>query len=510
MTHLHGILAFLAEEILDVVRQPRLVFMLILGPFLILLIFGLGFTGQQAPVETVIVLPEGVEVPDMMTEENWAFGSQFPLERVTRNEATARAMLQRGQADLVIIVPPDPYETIRSGEQVRLKVLLNAIDPIRRDYEQFVAESFLRIFNTRLLEQAASQGQEASEQLTTFSQESLQTIDTISDAIEAGNRETGREELDQMISDASTTALALERAELLLLGLPAVTGGEVSSDEVQQLRDTRQQVLDVRNDLQTMRRGLDDADSDAEELQSQLEETRSTLSDLNEQAEQFQQIPPHVLATPLVADTENTATFEPTYVGFYGPAVLALLLQHVAVTLAAMSLIRDRLQGMDEMFAVSPIGPAEVLIGKFLSYWLFTAAIGLILAILIQFLLGIPFYGDRRQFVVLLLLMVAASLAWGFLISTVSRRQTQAVQLSMIMLLASVFFSGFFLNLSGLREPVLLLSFSLPVTYGISGFQRLMLAGGTVPAWHIGALVGMTVLLIALAWGLYRGQFKLA
>lgn len=510
MTHLHGILAFLSEEILDVVRQPRLVLMLILGPFLILLIFGLGFTGQQAPVETIVVLPQSVDVPEAMTQENWTFGSQFPLEEVTRDETSARAQLRRGETDLVVIVPPDPYETVRSGEQVQLKVLLNAIDPIRRDYEQFVADSFLRIFNTKLLERAASQGQEASEQLNVFSQESLQTIDTISEAVDAGDRETGKAELDRVIADASNTALALERAELLILGMPAVVGGEVSQEDVQQLRDTRQQVLDVRSDLRTLRRRLDDADSDAEALQSRLEEIRSTISDLNQQTEQFQRIPPHVLATPLTADIENTATFEPTYVGFYGPAVLALLLQHVAVTLAAMSLIRDRLQGMNEMFAVSPVGPVEVLLGKFMSYWLFTTAIGLILAILIQYLLGIPFYGDRGQFVVLLVLQIGASLAWGFLISTIARRQTQAVQLSMIMLLASVFFSGFFLNLSGLREPVLLLSFSLPVTYGISGFQRLMLAGGAVPAWHFGALLGMTVVLIAVAWGVYRYQFKLA
>lgn len=509
MTHLHGILAFLAEEILDVVRQPRLVIMLVFGPFLILLIFGLGFTGQQAPVRTIVVLPGEVNVPNELSQENWRFGSQFPLERVTTDERWARRQLRSGRVDLVVVVPANPKATIRSGEQIELEMLINAIDPIRRDYEQFVADSFVRTFNERVIERSVARGQARSEQLRVFSEDSSRSLGQVSAELEAGNREATGARLDRLIGEATTAVWALEQAEYLLLGLPAAVGGSASDKKLQQLHESRRQVLEARNDLRTLQREIDDADTDFATVASRIEDVRSTLENLNQSAELFRKIPPYVVAQPLTANVKNTATFEPTYVGFYGPAVVALLLQHIAVTLAALSLIRDRLHGTQEMFAVAPIGPTHVMVGKFLSHLLLTTAIGVTLSILMRHLLDIPFYGDPAQFIVLFVFVIGASLGWGFLISAVSQRQSQAVQLAMIMLLASVFFSGFFLNLSGLRQPVLLLSFSLPVTYGIAGFQRLMLAGGAVPLWYFGVLACMIVFLFGTTWVLYRRQFQL-
>jgi ABC-2 type transport system ATP-binding protein len=92
----------------------------------------------------------------------------------------------------------------------------------------------------------------------------------------------------------------------------------------------------------------------------------------------------------------------------------------------------------------------------------------------------------------LLRLTVADSaLGWGFLISALSQRESQAVQLSMILLLSSVFFSGFFLDLDSLIRPVRFVSYSMPVTYAIAGFQEIMLAGRAPIQWHLFALAGL-------------------
>ncbi len=55
----------------------------------------------------------------------------------------------------------------------------------------------------------------------------------------------------------------------------------------------------------------------------------------------------------------------------------------------------------------------------------------------------------------------------------------------MILLLAAVFFSGFFLPLDDLLAPVQLVAYGLPVTYGISGLQEVMLRGNTPPDWML-------------------------
>lgn len=378
--------AFLAKEVLDVVRQPRLLFILILGPFLILLLFGVGYTGRQDPVHTIVVAPEDSQLPPELIERLQSFGEDFPVT-FTADAATAETELRQGRADAVAVVPSRTDDILAEGRQVEIPIYLNAVSPLRRDYVLYVTDTIVSDINDYLAREAA-------------------------------------------------------------------------------------------------RRTLESA--------------------------QVSSVSPEVIVEPVITTTENISLFEPTYVGFYAPAVLALLIQHVAITFGALSLVRDRMQGTIELFRVSPLGPAQALIGKFLSYLLLTMAIGLVLALLMTNGLGIPLFGNPWQFVRLLVLVICASLAWGLFISAISLRESQAVQWAMILLLASVFFSGFFLDLAGLAPGLQIISYSLPVTYGVAGFQRVMLAAREPEPWHLLALAGITAGLLLVTWFIYRRQFRLA
>ncbi len=48
--------AFLRKEIFDILRQPRLIFALVLGPFIILFLFGMGYHSQPPNLRTLIVV----------------------------------------------------------------------------------------------------------------------------------------------------------------------------------------------------------------------------------------------------------------------------------------------------------------------------------------------------------------------------------------------------------------------------------------------------------------------
>jgi ABC-2 type transport system permease protein len=386
MKRILRLLSFLAKEVLDIARQPLLLLLLILGPFLILLLFGMGYTGQQAPVRIVIVAPPDSQLPSDVESRLKEFGPEYPVVFTSDLEA-AITRLQNGNADLVAVVPSHTQDTLLRGKQVHIQLLIDAISPFRRDYVSFTAHTIITDINRELLRQIVTRA---------------------------------------------------------------------------------------------------------------------------EQNPNMQQVNPDILAQPVVTTTDNISRFKPTYVGFYAPAVVALLVQHIAVTFAALSLVRDRTQGTNELFEVSPLSPAEALVWKFLSYLLMTLAIGLVLTLVILRLLSLPLYGSPWLFLLLMVLEIGASLAWGFFISSVSQQESQAVQLAMILLLSSVFFSGFFLDLASLLRNVRVVSYSMPVTYAIAGFQDIMLAGQAPQGWHLSALGGMTVVFMLLAWLFYRRQFRLA
>src|SRR5215211_7703592 len=48
---------FISKEVREVVRQPRLILSLLFGPFLILLLFGIGYTGVIPPLTAILVIP---------------------------------------------------------------------------------------------------------------------------------------------------------------------------------------------------------------------------------------------------------------------------------------------------------------------------------------------------------------------------------------------------------------------------------------------------------------------
>ena len=49
--------SFFFKEIWAAIRQPRLIFSVLLGPFLILAAFGIGYRGQTPELATLLVLP---------------------------------------------------------------------------------------------------------------------------------------------------------------------------------------------------------------------------------------------------------------------------------------------------------------------------------------------------------------------------------------------------------------------------------------------------------------------
>jgi ABC-2 type transport system permease protein len=205
-----------------------------------------------------------------------------------------------------------------------------------------------------------------------------------------------------------------------------------------------------------------------------------------------------VVAAPTRAELHNLAPIQPSVVAYFAPAVLALVLQHMGVTLTALSLVRERLSGAMDIFRVAPVRSLEILVGKYLAYTFFNLAIAAMICFLLVGVLKVPLLSPPDQIAIVIALLSFASLGLGLLISTVVDSERQAVQLSMLVLLASVFFSGFVLPLDQFLAPLRIAAYSLPVTHGIQLLQDFMLRGNTNQGWELLVLGGIGVGLFLL------------
>jgi ABC-2 type transport system permease protein len=232
------------------------------------------------------------------------------------------------------------------------------------------------------------------------------------------------------------------------------------------------------------------------------------LTTAHDQLAIFRSLGSSVLVNPFQADTKPLTAIIFTPTEFFAPAVIVLLLQHLSITFASLSIVRERRSGIIELFRVAPISAFETLIGKFLSYLLFEILLAGIITFLAVWLLKVPMFGQWTSYALAVVVLLFTSLGVGFLISLISQTDTQAVQYSMLLLLASIFFSGFFLDLRLMWEPMKVLAWSLPATYGIRMLQDIMLRGASAPALVLQGLALIGIVLFFVNWLILRQRME--
>jgi ABC-2 type transport system permease protein len=225
----------------------------------------------------------------------------------------------------------------------------------------------------------------------------------------------------------------------------------------------------------------------------------SDVRALADDVEQVSTVPPDVLARPFDSETETVLPERIDPTAFFGPTSIALLLQHLALTLAALSLMRDKRTGLFEVLRVGPLSSLEILVGKFVAHIAIGGLVATALLAAAVGLLDVPMQGEVLWLVPVVLGVVAASLGLGMLLSSISSTESQAVQWAMLVLLAAMFFGGFVLSLEDLAYPVKLLSWTLPVTYGIRAFQTVMLRGEPPAVEDLVGLAATTAVYVTLA-----------
>lgn len=241
---------------------------------------------------------------------------------------------------------------------------------------------------------------------------------------------------------------------------------------------------------------------------TKVNELEKDLTNVNEQLTTFQSLGSDVLVNPFTVDTTPLSNIQFTPTDFFAPAVIILLLQHLSITFASLSIVRERRSGIMELFRVAPITALETLIGKVISYLSLEILLAGIITLLAVSLLKVPMFGLWTNYAIAVVVLLFTSLGVGFLISLISDTDTQAVQYSMLLLLASIFFSGFFLDLRLMWQPMKVIAWSLPATYGIRMLQDVMLRGSSIPPLIVEGLALIGIGLFLVNWVLLRRKME--
>src|SRR5215510_7074902 len=82
--------SFIVKDVLEVVRRPGALFSLVLGPFLIMGAFGLGYSGQYRPLDAILVVPADWTLPRDPGFYQQYVGQSVNIVDVSNDEDAAR------------------------------------------------------------------------------------------------------------------------------------------------------------------------------------------------------------------------------------------------------------------------------------------------------------------------------------------------------------------------------------------------------------------------------------
>jgi ABC-2 type transport system permease protein len=162
---------------------------------------------------------------------------------------------------------------------------------------------------------------------------------------------------------------------------------------------------------------------------------------------------------------------------FVVPGLIGVILTMTMVMLTAMAIARERERGTLEQLIVSPLRPAELIVGKIAPYVLLGYVQITLILIVGATVFQVAFAGSVLLLYALAFLFIAANLALGLVFSTLAQTQQQAMQMSFFFLLPNILLSGFMFPWEGMPKPIQWASQALPLTHFLRIVRGIVLKG---------------------------------
>lgn len=204
---------------------------------------------------------------------------------------------------------------------------------------------------------------------------------------------------------------------------------------------------------------------------------------------------------PIVASTQVLYNPDLIDIWFILPGLVGLVLQTLAITQAALIVVRDRELGTIEQILVTPVRPLELMVSKIIPLLLLCLVAMSIVVGVGVFWFGVPFQGSLLLYFGLALLFITSSLGLGLLLSTRASTQMEAQQYGLIFMLVGILMSGFMYPLTAMPIGLRFIGALFPVTYFVRISRSIFLKGnGLTFVWSDALiLAGYGVVVIVLA-----------
>jgi ABC-2 type transport system permease protein len=162
---------------------------------------------------------------------------------------------------------------------------------------------------------------------------------------------------------------------------------------------------------------------------------------------------------------------------FYVPGIVAVLIMILSLLFTSMAIIKEKEVGTMEQLIVTPMKPAELILGKTIPYTIISIAQMVVVAILAVFWFDVPMMGSVLLLFLAICIFLLSTLGIGLFISTISATQQQAMMTTFFFIVPFFMLSGFVFPIANMPEFVQWLTYLDPLRYMIFIIRGIFLKG---------------------------------
>jgi ABC-2 type transport system permease protein len=167
------------------------------------------------------------------------------------------------------------------------------------------------------------------------------------------------------------------------------------------------------------------------------------------------------------------------------PGLIAIIMMIIAALLTSLTVAREWERGTMEQLISTPVRPAELIIGKFIPYFLIGLLDLAIAVILGKFVFDVPLRGSVFLLFILSSVFLTGALALGIYISTVAKSQLMASQMALLIsFLPTFLLSGFTYEIFNMPKVIQAFTYFIPARYFITILRGIYLKDiGILDLW---------------------------
>jgi len=189
------------------------------------------------------------------------------------------------------------------------------------------------------------------------------------------------------------------------------------------------------------------------------------------------------------------------FIDFFVPGIMTFTVYQLTVLLTLLDFVRERTSGTLYRLMASPLKETEIVAGYTLAFSIVGTVQAALILIVGTVVFKITVVGNILLAFAAIALLAVVSVSLGVLLSSIARRETQAVQLIPFIILPVLLLSGIFLPVEGLPSWMRPAAYLLPTTYTADAVRAVLLKGWGLDkiSIDVGVLVAFIVVFLVLA-----------